>query len=231
MLMIHGSATNHSTWSVQFADLKDDFCMLAYDRCGDAHHSIEDHADDAAEILKSEVTGPSIVVGSSFGGIVALDLARRYPSLVSTLVLCEPPLAQSDYLPAVPEGFGCKYDRLIAQGGGAAASEFFLRSVLGDEVFERMPKSYRARSMAGFANIRADMAAMARYRTRYNDLASEIQAKVLLLGGERSAGFYLETLEALQLAIPGATLHTMRGAGHMMQVEAHRQFAELMRSV
>ncbi len=228
LLMIHGSAADHTTWTVQLAGLQDRFCMLVYERNLGPTHSIEQHADDAAEILRSEVAGPCAVVGSSFGAIVALDLARRYPELVSQLFLCEPPLASSDYLAPVPVGFACRFDSIAELDGGPAASEFFLRAVLGDAAFERMPKVYRKRSMAAHRQIRADMRALARYQVRYEDLPSEIAARVVLLAGERSAGFYRATLEALHTAIPDSELCTLRGAGHMMQVDAHRQFAQAL---
>lgn len=235
--MIHGSAADHQTWSVQFAGLKEEFTMMSYDRVGaesapipsGERYTVERHADDAAEILRSEVEGPCALVGSSFGAIVALDVARRYPGLVSVLILCEPPLSQSDSLAPVPDGFGCRFDALIASEGGPAAAEFFLRCVLGDESFEKMPKSYRHRSMAAWSQIRADMLALGKYRVDYARLADEVRCPVTLVGGERSASFYRDTLESLQMAIPGAELRVLRGAGHMMQADAHRQFNDLLR--
>ncbi len=119
----------------------------------------------------------------------------------------------------------------MALESGEAAAEFFLRSVLGNESFERMPKTYRHRSMAAWRQIRADMNALSAYPVRYGDLHREVSAPVLLLGGERSAHFYRETLEALQAAIPGARLLQLRGAGHMMHVDAHRQVADLLRDL
>ncbi len=232
LLMIHGSATDYTTWTVQFAGLAKDFCMLAYDRCATAGYTVERHADDAAEILRAEVMGPSAVVGSSFGAVVALDLARRYPDLVEGLVLCEPPLAESDYLAPVPDGFACRFDAIAQESGGPAASEFFLRSVLGNVAFDRMPKVYRQRSMAAHAQIRADMGALSRYRPRYEELSGQLRGKkVRLLGGERSSSFYRATLESLHAAIPGSELRILRGAGHMMHVDGHRQFAEVLRAL
>jgi pimeloyl-ACP methyl ester carboxylesterase len=231
LLMIHGSAADHSTWTVQLASLRDDFAMLAYDRDAREGRTVENHADDAAEILRSEVQGPAAVVGSSFGAIVALDLARRCPDLVSSLFLCEPPLAQSDALAPVPDGFACRFDSIVACESGEAAAEFFLRNVLGDESFERMPKTYRRRSMAAWRQIRADMTALARYRVRYSELRDELRCATVLLGGSQSAAFYRDTLEALQWAIPGAELIELRGAGHMMHVDAHRQFGDVLRRV
>jgi pimeloyl-ACP methyl ester carboxylesterase len=228
VLMIHGSAADHTTWTVQRAVLKSEFTMLSYDR-SPLHRRVEAHADDAAEILRSEVAGPCALVGSSFGAIVSLDLARRYPELVGALILCEPPLAPSDSLAPVPDGFACRFDALVHTQGGEAAAEFFLRSVLGDESFERMPKTYRHRSMAAWRQIRSDMVALGAYRIRYDDLRQEIRCPVTLLGGERSAAFYRDTLEALQFAIPGSELRVLRGGGHMMQVDAHRQFNAVLR--
>lgn len=231
LLLIHGSAADHTTWTVQLVSLANDFAMLTYDRDPRMGHTVQDHADDAAEILACEVSGPCAVMGSSFGAVVALDLARRYPALVGSLVLCEPPLGPSDWLPPVPSGFACRFDSLVALESGKAAAEFFLRSVLGHESFERMPKTYRHRSMAAWRQIRADMIALAAYRVRYADLHREVSAPVLLLSGARSAHFYLETLEALEEAMPEARLVRLRGAGHMMHVDAHRQVADLLRGL
>jgi pimeloyl-ACP methyl ester carboxylesterase len=50
-----------------------------------------------------------------------------------------------------------------------------------------------------------------------------------LLGGARSASFYRDTLDSLEMAIPGAQLRVLRGAGHMMHVDAHRQFNAILR--
>ncbi len=235
ILLIHGSAANYTTWNVQLVGLRREFTLMAYDREGKEGgdsgevYSIEMHADDAAEIIGSEIASSCTVVGSSFGAIVALDLARRHPKLVSSLVLCEPPLAQSDTLAPVPDGFACRFDSIVRQQGGPAAAEFFLRCVLGDASFEAMPKTFQKRSMEEWRQIRADMTALARYRIEYSRLRDEIKCPVVLVGGEKSASFYREVLETLQLAIPGSELCILRGAGHMMQVDAHRQFNDVLR--
>lgn len=39
--------------------------------------------------------GPMVVVGHSLGGLVTVELARRYPRSVSRLVLCSPPLYET----------------------------------------------------------------------------------------------------------------------------------------
>ncbi len=46
-----------------------------------------DYADDAAALIEQVVGGPCHVVGTSFGGMVALNLAVRRPDLIDRLAL------------------------------------------------------------------------------------------------------------------------------------------------
>lgn len=231
VLLIHGSAADYSTWSVQLASLAADLRLLAYNRRVGRNVAVEEHADDAVALVESRLEGSCVVVGSSFGGVVALDMARRHPRYVKSLVVCEPPLAPSDYSPAAPSGFGCRFDALCHSSGGRGAAEFFLRTVLGDATFDAMPKKYQERTRAAFPQIRADMIALARYRVDYANLVEQISCPVHLVGGDRSAPFYADTLDALHSALPGSERHVLRGAGHMMQVDGHRQFNALLKRV
>lgn len=224
ILLIHGSAADHTTWSIQLASsLRERFTLIAYDRRGDAQ-TVEAHADDAAGLLAGDPS-PALVVGSSFGAVIALDVVRRHGA--AGAVLIEPPMGATDDVPAAPAAFLEAYDRRAAEQGGPAAAELFLRTVLGDAAFERMPRAFRDRATSKHAEIRADSAALLAYHPRYAELA-RVTAPVLLLGGERSASYFRPTLEALRAALPGARLELVPGAGHMLHAEAHRRFAELV---
>lgn len=227
LLLIHGSAADHTTWSIQLASsaLRARFALIAYDRRGDAT-SVEAHADDAAALL-GEAPAPALIAGSSFGAVVALDLIRRYPACAAGAVLIEPPLAPTDDAPAGPAEFLPAYDRLAAEQGGEAAAEMFLRSVLGEAALARMPRRTRERSLAKWREIRNDSAALIAYRPRYAELAT-VHTPVRLLGGGRSAVHFGPTLAALDAALPAAQLELVEGAGHMLQAEAHRRFNEIL---
>jgi pimeloyl-ACP methyl ester carboxylesterase len=226
MLLIHGSAADHTTWSIQLASpLRERFTLIAYDRHADAP-TVEVHADDAAALL-AESPGPALVVGSSFGAVIALDVIRRYGDRCAGAVLIEPPMAPTDAGPATPLEFLADFDRRAAEQGGPAAAELFLRMVLGDATYERMPRAYQDRSKAKCAEIRADSAALIAYRPRYAELAS-VTTPVLLLTGARSAPYFRPTIDALFAALPDARLEVVPGAGHMLQAEAHRRFGGLI---
>ncbi|HEX3793776.1 MAG TPA: alpha/beta fold hydrolase [Acidimicrobiales bacterium] len=71
------------------------FDLLAYDQRGLGQSSVPegpwtmaDYAADAAGLLQAVGWESALVCGLSFGGMVAQELAIRYPSLVRRLVLC-----------------------------------------------------------------------------------------------------------------------------------------------
>jgi pimeloyl-ACP methyl ester carboxylesterase len=226
ILLVHGSAADHTTWSIQLSSpLRERFSLIAYDRRSSAT-SVEEHAADAAALLAGE-HGPALIIGSSFGAVIALEVIRRHGQAFAGAVLIEPPMAASDAAPVAPREFLAEFDRRAAADGGPAAGEFFLRTVLGDTVFERMPRAYRERATSRWAEIRADSAALIAYRPRYTELRA-LPTPVLLLGGERSGPFYRPTLDALAAALPHARLEIVPNAGHMLHAEAHRRFTELV---
>jgi 3-oxoadipate enol-lactonase len=70
------------------------FDLLAYDQRGlgrsekpDVDYSMADYADDAAALMDSLGWASAKVVGLSFGGMVAQELALRHPAKVERLVL------------------------------------------------------------------------------------------------------------------------------------------------
>lgn len=80
-----------------FADrspLNKKFWVLSYDQRGlaqsgrpDGAYTMEQYADDAAALIEHAGWERCHVVGTSFGGMVALNLAVRHPHLIDRLVL------------------------------------------------------------------------------------------------------------------------------------------------
>jgi 3-oxoadipate enol-lactonase len=70
------------------------FDLLAYDQRGlgqtekrDRPYSMADYADDAAALMADQGWDEALVIGASFGGMVAQELAIRHPERVTRLVL------------------------------------------------------------------------------------------------------------------------------------------------
>lgn len=70
------------------------FDLLAYDQRGlgqsdkpDVPYTMADYADDAAALMADQGWDAALVIGVSFGGMVAQELALRHPQRVKRLVL------------------------------------------------------------------------------------------------------------------------------------------------
>jgi pimeloyl-ACP methyl ester carboxylesterase len=93
---IHGGGSSALMWAEAVEELARFGRVIAYDRRGCARSerpepyertSVAEQADDAAGLLDALAAAPAVVIGRSYGGAVAIDLALRYPDRVRALVL------------------------------------------------------------------------------------------------------------------------------------------------
>lgn len=98
LILIPGFASGAWTWYCQTAELAKDFRVVTYDPRGVAKSRIEAPSDaenlsmetfvkDAVQVLDTLKIERAHVLGASFGGFVAQELALRFPERVNKLVL------------------------------------------------------------------------------------------------------------------------------------------------
>ena len=100
LLLIHGSICDSSYFDGAKEYLSKNYTVITYDRRGYTNspyvlggdYSISTQASDAAAVIEA-VGGQALVAGCSAGGVIALELARKYPKMVKKLFLHEPPIA------------------------------------------------------------------------------------------------------------------------------------------
>jgi 3-oxoadipate enol-lactonase len=83
--------------------------------------SIADHAADARALLKSLGVERAHIIGHSFGGSTALQLAVDSPEVVHSLIVMEPPL----FNPASPPASFLEMEAQYRAGDGLAAMDRF----------------------------------------------------------------------------------------------------------
>ena len=95
---IHGGGSSALMWADAVEELVRLGRVIAYDRRGCTRSerpepyertTVAEQADDAAALLEALAAAPAVVIGRSYGGAVAIDLALRYPDQVRALVLLE----------------------------------------------------------------------------------------------------------------------------------------------
>ena len=97
LLLLHGLAGSTRNWVELLPELLKRYRVLAVDLPGHAGSgrlprgaSTSDFAAVAAAVLEAEAPDTALVAGHSFGGLVALRLARSRPELVRGLLLVSP---------------------------------------------------------------------------------------------------------------------------------------------
>lgn len=97
--------TDGRVWGPVFAD-PTPYGVLAPDLRGhgastrEPPFDLDRHLEDVLAVV--DTVAPAVLVGHSFGGLVALTLAQRFPEAVSALVLVDPAIALEPPPPDVP---------------------------------------------------------------------------------------------------------------------------------
>jgi pimeloyl-ACP methyl ester carboxylesterase len=98
-LFLHGLGSNRRTWDRMATKTAGGMRVLAYDHRGhggSSHapgtYTLEYYVSDAIAFCENVAGQPSVIVGHSLGGIVALSVAQRRPELVRALLVEDPPI-------------------------------------------------------------------------------------------------------------------------------------------
>jgi len=103
LILMGGGPSNADTLEPLASRLADDFTVVTYDRRGYSRSHVSDpaglagiqlHADDARRLVADLESGPVGVFGTSFGALVALELAATVPAALGAVIVHEPPLGQ-----------------------------------------------------------------------------------------------------------------------------------------
>ncbi len=105
IVFLHGIGSSGAEWQAVVDALPKDISILTIDLLGFgesprpewARYDAREQARSViATLLRYGIRGRVMVVGHSLGALVAVEVAKRYPLLVSSLVLCSPPFYNPD---------------------------------------------------------------------------------------------------------------------------------------
>lgn len=105
VLFLHGVGNSGAAWDEVVAKLPNDLHIISIDLLGFGNSprppwAVYNARTQARSVLatffKLRLTGPVVVVGHSLGALVAVEVARRYPLLVKSLILFSPPFYRND---------------------------------------------------------------------------------------------------------------------------------------
>lgn len=231
VLFVHGMCGDAEVWNDQVSRLSDRFDCVTYDRRGHSRSAAGDqpltdtlHADDAAALIRHLGLEPCLLVGSSGGARIAVDVARRYPDLLRGAVFSEPPLFSinpdagqqlvTEIKPAIEHAMG--------DGGPPAAVDAFFAAVcpgLWSQIDEAKRDRYRANAPMLFADLQGPPLDITP-----EDLPA-IAVPALVLAGDISHPALRATAQTLADHLPDVRFLEFEDCGHVTYAEQPEAFA------
>ncbi len=148
---------------------------------------MDEQADDAAGLIKALGLAPSVVFGTSGGGDILLSLLTRYPEVLRGVVFHEPALFSILPNPeAIMGPMRSMLEDAMAKGGPRFAMEKFLRTVAGDQMFERGRGTALQERMMGNAEVlfTIEMEQFANYKPDLENLTRTRIPAIVAVGRE-----------------------------------------------
>ena len=223
VVLVHGSMDRASSFARLTKQLAD-FTVVAYDRRGYAGSSGLGPAtsfDEQVEDLVSVLAGaPAVAFGHSYGGDVVLAAAAAYPSLIPAALVWEAPQPWLPWWPGASISTGI--DRVPPE----EQAEWFMRRVVGEKVWERLPESTRRQRRSEGPTLQAELAGL-RERPVFD--ADQVKVPVLVGRGGMSKPHHRRTSRELAASLPFGELVEIPEASHGAHLTHPTELADLVR--
>ena len=223
VVIVHG-AMDRSTSFGRVARHLADMNLIRYDRrgYGRSHDlgvgSLKDHVDDLLDVMGQV---PAVVLGHSYGAVVALRASIAEPSLFRSVIAYECPASWESWWPrrSIDDA---------TQPDPEQEAETFMRQAIGDRYWERLPARTREQRRSEGPALVADLRSL---RSGPPFEPSEISVRVVSAYGSEADWWHRRASEELGDNVPNAELAVVAGAAHGVHLTHPTATVELIRRV
>jgi pimeloyl-ACP methyl ester carboxylesterase len=233
LVLIQGLSLDSSWWTNQIPVFSQKYRVIVFDNrgvgqtnCPDSPYSTEMMADDTVALLKALSVTDAHILGFSMGGMVAQQIALKYPKIVKSLIL----VTTAAKFPARARHLTQLWLKMLEE---QVSPETRLRDVclwvFTDRFFEDNEQVTAAvnlglnqpypQSECGFAG---QVAALLQHNTQ--DQISQITVPTLVLVGKDEIFIPVNFSAQLAANIPNAELIVLERGGHNYWAETPEQF-------
>ncbi len=222
VVLVHGSLDRGGSFGRVGARMKD-VALRTYDRRGYAGSwgigPSEDFDNQVTDLLEVLDGRPALVAGHSFGGNVVLATAARHPELIPVAVVFEPPAPWAPWWPATTQ-------RSSVGRTPEETAEAFMRRMVGNQVWERLPAATREQRRAEGATLLAELRSV-RGRRPYDP--ARLTIPVLVGWGTESPEHMRRAARELVDDLPHATGIEVPGSNHGVHLSHPDALAGIIR--
>ena len=222
VVLVHGSMDRGSSFARVRRHLVS-FRVVSYDRRGYAGSldlgpatGVAQQVDDLLGVLDGRA---ATVVGHSLGGVIALAASVADPG-IHGVVAYEAPMPWRPWWPNHTAGG-------VAMGADPEdAAEAFMRHIVGDAVWERLPRSTREARRAEGRTLQAELHSLRASAAPYDP--ATLTVPVVAAHGTEGAEHHRRAVQTLASEAPNAEVVTIVGAGHGAHLSHPAEFAALV---
>ncbi|SPB17469.1 3-oxoadipate enol-lactonase [Caballeronia novacaledonica] len=232
LVFIHQLAGDLSVWDQMAGYFRHGFTVLRYDLRGHGESgvspdsfTIDDLADDLAQLLDKLGAPSAHVVGLSIGGMVAQKLAINHADKVESLTVVGAPA----FIPEDARPTFARRAASVRERGTASIVEATLERWLTPEfrkahpeVVEQIGDTIARTPAEGFARAAA---AVSRFDAR--DALPSVKKRTLVVAGQHDVGTPHAASKLVADAVPGARFELLNAA-HLSPVEESQRFSALV---
>ncbi len=229
VVLVHGFANDRTLWREQVAVFRDRYRVIVPDLRGFGESaptdgrpvSMDEYADDIAEVLAHLGIERAVVGGISLGGYVALAFALRHRDRLAGLVLANTRAGADD--PAWAQFREAMVRGIEARGADAVVENY------GDKPFrpdcdpgvrDRVRAMIRRQPVTGLVSGTRGMA----QRPDRTAALATLEVPTLVIHGTEDRYVPAAEAEAMHAAIAGSTYVNLPGAGHFSCIDTPGPF-------
>lgn len=225
LVFLHGVGSTREVWGPQMEAFAERFLCLAVDMRGHGESAapaetitVERWALDVIELLLELGATPAHLCGLSLGGVVALEVWRRRPELVRSLVLADSWARHEDAAAGLPARLAA-IDATPLPVLARQRMPAVLAPGTDPALVERSIEVMAAKDVACYR--RSNEVLWVQDQT---DSATTVSVPTLVLVGELDTITPPALSRALAGLIPGARLAVIPGAGHLSNADHPAEF-------
>ncbi len=203
------------------------FTLYNYDRRGRGDsgdtlpYSVEREVEDIEALIDS-AGGSAYISGISSGAALALEAALRLGGKITRLAMYDPPYNDDDYAKQAWREFRKNLDQALAEGRrGDAVGLFMMLTGMPEEDLAGMRDYPFWEQLEAIApTIAYDAAVTGEDASVPTARAARLTIPTLVINGENSYPFMLESGRTLAKAIPNAQYRVLAGQAHEVEPDA-----------
>jgi pimeloyl-ACP methyl ester carboxylesterase len=244
MILIHGSWSGRETWAPVLGALAQRFRVICYDRRGYGKSQRPgvgpaDHVSDLLALVRTLELEQVILVGNSFGGLVAMHAVLQAGDRIGLAILHEPPLLglladSASWHPTVARAEAALAQSLAAAraGDNQLSAQLYVDGMASfPGTWQHLPDEIKQGFVENAPAFLADAGALDGMELLPPAL-HELCQRFVITRGERTSTYLKLVVDRIYAALPDVRRHVFGTGGHVPQQTCPEDFvAQTLRFV